>query len=427
MKHFLFDYICNTFIYMFMLKYMAAQRNKKPSIVMIPYYFISSSIIALFYNFNIFVIVLFLLSELFFTIRFFYTTFCDTVMLFIKYELFKHILYSTMFIFHSMILLDFNTSLNSEFYIEYKDIISNSLIFIYYTLYLTSKKLGSLKRFYKYIFNAIITLSLLMLSYITLYICKNIVPDSFTMPLLFTTIYIFIAIFIIIYDRYVILLNENIQFKISMERTRLEADYADSLDAKLKELHSIRHDIKNHLIIIDGYLNLGECDNARKYIAKIQNDFSDTYIIDTPCSSISNILNAKYQLCLKKEITFQFSSYFSNILVDDYLLITILGNLMDNAIEASEKLEKELRIIELSISQLDSYLDICIKNNHREVIIKSGQDFVSTKKESGTADNRLFHGIGLKNVRKTVEKLNGHINIEYTDTTFAVSALIPNY
>ena len=122
-----------------------------------------------------------------------------------------------------------------------------------------------------------------------------------------------------------------------------------------------------------------------------------------------------------------FTNYFSNILVDDYLLITILGNLMDNAIEASEKLEKELRIIELSISQLDSYLDICIKNNHREVIIKSGQDFVSTKKESGTADNRLFHGIGLKNVRKTVEKLNGHINIEYTDTTFAVSALIPNY
>lgn len=426
MDNFILTFICNIFGYLFLAKYFLniTHRNYTANIIII--LLVASFTVSLLPTSPI-TVLLFFLINLMLTYHFFLKSFLLTLKSYIQFLLLKYSLYIVLFLIHTIIFSDINTLIVSNYYILYKNTISNSLIFIFYTLYLTSKKLGSLKRFYKYIFNAIITLSLLMLSYITLYICKNIVPDSFTMPLLFTTIYIFIAIFIIIYDRYVILLNENIQFKISMERARLEADYADSLDAKLKELHSIRHDIKNHLIIIDGYLNLGECDNARKYIAKIQNDFSDTYIIDTPCSSISNILNAKYQLCLKKEITFQFSSYFSNILVDDYLLITILGNLMDNAIEASEKLEKELRIIELSISQLDSYLDICIKNNHREVIIKSGQDFVSTKKESGTADNRLFHGIGLKNVRKTVEKLNGHINIEYTDTTFAVSALIPNY
>lgn len=294
-------------------------------------------------------------------------------------------------------------------------------------MYINSKKLTFNNRKYKYYFNTIIVIPLFTLSYVTLYICKNVAPDNFIIPLIFTAIYLLIAVMITMYDRFILILKENAQTKIALEKAMLEADYAKNIDLKLKELLSIRHDIKNHLNIIDGMLKHDGIEKVHHYIQKIQDDFSETYIIATPCNTISNILNYKYQICLSQKINFEYEGNFSKVYIDDYRLITILGNLIDNAITATSKLNELSRSIKISIIQIRNCLDITVINTHSENIKTFGNDFLSTKENHFTELGISFHGIGLKNVRSATKKLNGELDINYTDNLFCVSVTLPNY
>jgi hypothetical protein len=65
---------------------------------------------------------------------------------------------------------------------------------------------------------------------------------------------------------------------------------------------------------------------------------------------------------------------------------------------------------------------LTIDNCHCEKIKEKNGEFATTKK-----DKNLLHGIGIKNVRKVVSDLNGQIDISYTDDTFHVGILLPNY
>lgn len=426
MNYFVFDFICNMFVYLFLIKYFAFHTHKHITLQMILSMIAISMSFSVFHT-NLFIVILFFLCEFLFILFFFFDSFIKSFTTFIKYEFTKYMSFIVLYFVHSIILFDYNITINFNYYFEYKDIICNSLILIFYTMYTNTKKINILNRKHEYYFNSIIIISLLILSYVTLYICKNISPDNYVFPLLFTIIYILIAICVNLYDRFIVILNENIESKISSEKAKMEADYSENIDSKLKELHSIRHDIKNHLIIIDGYIKLHDIDNAHKYIQNIHDSFEDTYIVDTPCSSINNILNAKYQLCLNNGIKFNFYYNFSNITIDDYSLITILGNLLDNAITATAKLDANKRVIDISIKQIASYLEICIENQHKEHIRKLGNDFISTKEKDAKNEISSFHGIGLKNIRLTTNRLNGHLQIDYTDTAFSVSVILPNY
>ena len=64
----------------------------------------------------------------------------------------------------------------------------------------------------------------------------------------------------------------------------------------------------------------------------------------------------------------------------------------------------------------------CAPRCHCEKIKEKNGEFATTKK-----DKNLLHGIGIKNVRKVVSDLNGQIDISYTDDTFHVGILLPNY
>lgn len=101
-------------------------------------------------------------------------------------------------------------------------------------------------------------------------------------------------------------------------------------------------------------------------------------------------------------------------------MITILGNLLDNAITAASKCSDGW--IKADLQQEDSILVITIDNSHAEEIQEKDGVFTSTK-----TDNADIHGIGIKNVRKAVNDLRGQIEITYTENTFHVCIMLPNY
>ena len=238
--------------------------------------------------------------------------------------------------------------------------------------------------------------------------------------MLFSSLFLLIALCIHIYHRYIDSIEKNIEAELLIEKSKLMNDYANQIDTNLKELHSLRHDIKNHLIIIDGYASQERFEDIHNYIQKVTDSYTSKPLFDTGSNAVSALLNAKYQLACDKNIDFKIEYDFPAIHIKDFYIITILGNLIDNATTAAAKCENGY--IKLNMFQEGSYLKIEITNNHIEAIKENQGVFKTTK-----TDTTYRHGLGIKNIRSTVEQLNGQIDITYTEGTFDVDILVPNY
>lgn len=345
--------------------------------------------------------------------------FTQGLSIFIKYELYSYISILVFLFLHSLIFDDYALLISSDIYEYYKLMILSFLTYITYVLYSNYKKNRKIRSHYYLYFSVIILAVCLLLSYATLYICRR-EPESQIMPLLFSTLIILVLLCISLYDKFLILIEENANYKMQAEINRLQTDYALQIDENLKILRSVRHDIKNHLIIIDGYAAQKKFEKIHEYISRIGDRFKDTAPIQTSSTAVSAILNEKSALAQQKNISCEITCNFPSLKIDDFTMITILGNLLDNAITAASKCSDGW--IKADLQQEDSILVITIDNSHAEEIQEKDGVFTSTK-----ADTADIHGIGIKNVRKAVNDLRGQIEITYTENTFYVCIMLPNY
>ncbi len=181
------------------------------------------------------------------------------------------------------------------------------------------------------------------------------------------------------------------------------------------------HDYSNTIICINGLLNENKITECKKYLSEISVNYKNSnYFIKTGNSLIDVLINNKYQIAVKKKIVMTLSlSNLSNINVKNSDLIVILSNLLDNAINASNKLKKEDKIINLSIKNNKDNLIITVINEiENKIIIKD--NLIET-----TKNNKSNHGIGLINVRDCVKKYNGNIIINASNNKFTYLIKIP--
>lgn len=341
-------------------------------------------------------------------------------LLFIKFELFMKVGIFLIQILHTLLTLDLKDFVEDSYYAYCKTTICTSLLYIVYTLYINAKRMKQFRTHHQNLFSVLILTISFTLSYLTLYICRTQKLDSPIIPVLFSVLFILIALCVQIYQQYIALLEQNMRSQILLEQNKMTADYSDQIKHNLKELHSLRHDIRNHLLIIDGYVFHEQYHSVHEYIKKLTDNFTDVPLFDTPSDVVSSLLSAKYQITQKSHIDFQIEWDFPYVHIEDFAIITILGNLIDNAMSAAGKCDSGW--ITLSMVQMDSFLEIHIKNNYVEKIIEKDGHFQSTKEEDG-----LLHGLGIQNIRSTVAQLNGQVDITYSDDVFDVSVLVPNY
>lgn len=357
--------------------------------------------------------------DFFFLIVITYPELKKSFCIFIKFQIYTYTSMTIILFLHSLLFNDRVTLFTSTIYEEYKFIIVSFLTYIFYVLYSNYKKNRKIRSHYYLYFSVIILAVCLLLSYATLYICRR-EPESQILPLLFSTLIILILLCISLYDKFLILIEENANYKMQAEINRLQKDYALQIDENLKTLRSVRHDIKNHLIIIDGYASQKKFEKIHEYISRIGERFKDTAPIQTSSTAVSAILNEKSALAQQKNISCEITCNFPSLKIDDFTMITILGNLLDNAITAASKCSDGW--IKADLQQEDSILVITVDNSHAERIREKDGVFTSTK-----TDNADIHGIGIKNVRKAVNDLRGQIEITYTENTFHVCIMLPNY
>ena len=140
--------------------------------------------------------------------------------------------------------------------------------------------------------------------------------------------------------------------------------------------------------------------------------------ISTGSFVVDAVLNNKVHYAQSKNIAISFSGNVSDIGVSPQDLCLIFSNLIDNAIEACEKLSGE-KIIDIEVGLRQNFFILSISNPCASAPVKRNGAIRTTKKD------KSLHGIGLKNVSVTAEKYGGVLVTDYSNGTFFVDVRLP--
>lgn len=227
----------------------------------------------------------------------------------------------------------------------------------------------------------------------------------------------FITIYL--YDSYSKIFQERTQ----VELIKREQDYykkqSELLQQNQETLRQFRHDIKNRIIAMQQMLEDREISQALEYTQQIATRLNHTISYsETGNLAIDSIINYKLTLAAQKGIRATTNIAIPNTLdVDNDDIVIILGNLLDNAIEANEHLE-ENKYINLTMKFSAGCLAMQTKNSFDSIVHDNNGSLTSRK------DDKIMHGIGMKSIQTVVDRYNGYFSYEYDDTEFQVILMI---
>ena len=195
--------------------------------------------------------------------------------------------------------------------------------------------------------------------------------------------------------------------------------HCDEVENIYKQMRGWRHDYHNHIQTVIAHLSLNQYDEANKYLCKLNDDLTtvDT-VIKTGNVMVDAILNSKISLALNKKIEVNAKAKVpQNLKVSEIDLCVIIGNLIDNAMEACMKLGENERRIRIYVGIFKTYLYISFANTMGGEIKKNETGYISLKGAN--------HGFGLMRVDKIAEKYGGHVNRQHEDDAFATEVMLP--
>lgn len=222
-----------------------------------------------------------------------------------------------------------------------------------------------------------------------------------------------------LYDFLSIIFRERTRTELMKKEKTYYHNQSELLQQNHEELRQFRHDIKNRMIVIQQLLEENELPRAISYMNTISNRLDET---SHYCSSgniaIDSILNYKLAQAANSGIDVTCRVTIpENMKIEDDDMVIILGNLIDNATEAAQRLD-ENRFIEVLIEyDLGSVL-ISVRNSYNSVL-KFANGRLRTLKDDDT-----MHGIGLRSVENVANKYNGLLDLDYNKQTFRASVLL---
>ena len=214
--------------------------------------------------------------------------------------------------------------------------------------------------------------------------------------------------------------NKRIDKQIEKYQRELIDTHYQEVETMYKKMRGWRHDYRNHIQTMKVLANKGDIESLKEYLNKLDEDLStvDT-VVKTGNAMADAILNSKISLAKSKGINVKVDAHVPvKLKMSELDLCVILGNLFDNAIEASLPLPEENRLIRVYMVMKNTQLYISFTN------------FTSTKKQVKTSN--LFkttkgdgHGFGLIRIDSIIEKLDGYLSRNSEDGAFTTEVLIP--
>ena len=241
--------------------------------------------------------------------------------------------------------------------------------------------------------------------------------------LVFSSIIILLFLNIAIFQLYVDIAKQykaNIQsfyYEQLIERYKKESE---RVEKEYEIIKQIRHDTKSQISYLKYLLKEREYDECIEYLNKIS-DAKDKYNSQKFCGNriFNAMLNSVVDNILNKNIDMKYDLNIpSKIFVESVHLCAVLGNVLDNAVEALEKVKDEPRKLYVYSKYCKGVLVIKVKNNYKQPVVTKNKKFISNKKKTE------LHGMGIESIKRIVNIYNGTVDIDYENNMFSVCIVL---
>lgn len=215
-------------------------------------------------------------------------------------------------------------------------------------------------------------------------------------------------------------LSKYVDKKLSAYQHDLIETHYSEVDNMYRKIRGWRHDYRNHIQTMKVLAAEGDLDALKKYLDKLDEDLNTVdVVVKTGNKMTDAILNSKISLAKSKGINVIADAKVPvELKMSDIDLCIVIGNLFDNAIEASLALPEEERLIRLYMDIKNTQLYMCLTNfTSVKKLKKQGGRYVTTKGEG--------HGFGLVRVDDIIERYGGYISRNSEDGAFTTEIMLP--
>lgn len=204
---------------------------------------------------------------------------------------------------------------------------------------------------------------------------------------------------------------------------RFQKDILSHQYEEIKEIYlnmrGWRHDYHNHLQVMKAQIAAGQLEEMEKYLSDLEQNLDkvDTYVRSGNLMADA-ILNSKLSLAEKKGIRVNCKAILPGELsIEDVDLCVLLGNLLDNALEACERIPEQQRFLRIYMIVNKSQFYVSIQNSAKEELDFNERNYISTKRGN--------HGLGMKRVKALADKYDGYLTLANEPGVFAAEMTLP--
>ena len=240
--------------------------------------------------------------------------------------------------------------------------------------------------------------------------------------LLFVTLFLIVFILYSVVFKMYSLAHEKQLANEKYMQTIYQMDIRDEqyrrIHERLEHSYKLRHDLRHHLLIVQGFLEHGETDKMREYLAQYLEQADSFQIAKVSDNPIVNMLVCHYDhIARENDITFVPQINIPDTLsIQNTDLSVLLGNLLENATEAARNALKENRSINLKMLCSKKMLMITVDNGFNGTIKQNGEQYLSTKQD--------HRGLGLKSISEIAQKYDGKAEFTHEAMVFHSSVLL---
>lgn len=208
---------------------------------------------------------------------------------------------------------------------------------------------------------------------------------------------------------------------------RIERFQSELIEKQVREIQNMyrqvrgwRHDYRNHIQNMKIQLSEGNYERLSEYLNELADDLDtvDT-VIKTGNVMADAILNSKLNTAKKLNVRLNVKANVpAELPMSDVELCSVLGNMLDNAVESCSALPEEKRFLRVYIGRLKGQFYLSVQNSAGAVRKEKGA-YLSTK------DSVNNHGYGLFRIDRVVNKYGGYVNRQNEEGVFATELMIP--
>ncbi|MBQ7958841.1 MAG: GHKL domain-containing protein, partial [Oscillospiraceae bacterium] len=214
-------------------------------------------------------------------------------------------------------------------------------------------------------------------------------------------------------------LNSNVKREKALlnQQAKLQFDYYASLEKNQQTIRKMNHDIKNHIQALRILSENNDTEGFKKYVSEMTSSYDVKKIEYCENNIVNAAVSSKEAIAKEKGIIFETSINLpEKIDIDSMDIVSVFTNLLDNAIEACEKIENGEKKITLNCVCKKGTIAICCEN--------SCLDEEKAKKLTTQKKDKFLHGLGTNIVRNIAEKYNGSYSANAENGIFSASVLM---